>query len=191
MAKIKSSVKKYIFDYAPLFVVAGLVITLDQLTKSIVRSQLTIGEIWTPWEWLEPYARIVHWKNTGAAFGILQGFSDVFTVLAIIVAIAILYYYPRVPRDESWLRFAMGLQLGGAMGNLIDRLTIGWVTDYVSIGNLPVFNVADFSITTGTAVLVLGIWINEQKQESSKAPPGEETKPETISEPLPEETWGE
>src|SRR4030067_1795107 len=98
---------------------------------------------------MEPYARIVHWKNTGAAFGLLQGFGGVFTILGLLVSIAILFYFPQVPTREWTLRLAMGLQLGGAVGNLIDRITQGYVTDFISVGTLPVFNVADSSISLG------------------------------------------
>jgi signal peptidase II len=128
---------------------------------------------------LEPYARIVHWKNTGAAFGIFQGFGDVFTVLAFVVAGAILYYFPQVPREDWVLRLAMGLQFSGAVGNLIDRLTIGWVTDFVSVGRFPVFNVADACISIGTAILVLGVWIKDRQQKASL---------EAASEPISEES---
>ena len=108
-------------------------------------------------------ARIVHWKNTGAAFGIFQGFGNVFTILAIIVSIAILYYFPQVPRRDWTLRLAMGLQLGGAIGNLIDRLLFGSVTDFISLGNFAVFNVADASISIGVAILVLGMLVKERE----------------------------
>jgi signal peptidase II len=157
--------KKFIYDYLSLFAISGVVIFLDQVTKTIVRSQLMIGEIWVPWAWLEPYARIVNWKNTGVAFGMLQGFNDVFAILAVIVTIAILYYYPQVPRDEWPLRLAMGLQLAGAVGNLLDRIQVGWVTDFISLGNLPVFNIADLSITVGTIILVIWVWIMEKRKE--------------------------
>lgn len=183
--------KKYILDYATLFVISGSVIFLDQVTKAFVRAQLVIGEIWSPWDWLEPYARIVHWKNTGAAFGMLPSFSDVFLILAIIVAIAILYYYPQIPSNDWPLRLAMGLQFGGAVGNLADRVRIGWVTDFISLGNLPVFNIADLSIFLGTIILVLWVWINERKKEDLEASSEEESPTDQSADPLPEEPVGE
>jgi signal peptidase II len=123
----------------------------------------------------------VHWKNSGAAFGILQGFGDVFTVLAILVAIAIIYYFPQVPRQDWTLRLAMGLQLGGALGNLIDRVTQGSVIDFISIGTFPVFNVADSSISVGVAILILGLWFKERgsKAEQSAQLPESEASPPT------------
>jgi signal peptidase II len=147
-------------DYLFLLGIAGLVITLDQLTKTVVRANLGVGEIWTPFPQIS-FLRIVHWHNTGAAFGLFRDFSLVFTILAFVVSGAILYYFPRVPREDWPLRLAMGLQLGGAIGNLIDRLLIGWVTDFVSVGTFPVFNVADASISIGVAVLIAGVWLND------------------------------
>lgn len=157
--------KKYTGDYLVLALVSGSIIILDQLTKFLVRQNLAMGEMWTPWDWLAPYARIINWHNTGAAFGMFQGMSDVFKVLAILVAIAIVFYYPRVPRSDWTLRLAMCMQLGGAVGNLIDRFAQGYVTDFVSVGTFPVWNIADASITIGVVVLLLGVYLQERKQK--------------------------
>ncbi|HPA33209.1 MAG TPA: signal peptidase II, partial [Anaerolineaceae bacterium] len=140
--------KRYIQDYFMLLVPVGLIILLDQWTKSWVRSNIAFGESWGP-EWLAPFARFVHWYNTGAAFGLFQGMGTVFIILAFVISIAILIYYPRVPRQDWTLRLAMSLQMAGALGNLIDRLTIGHVTDFIAIGSFPVWNIADASITVG------------------------------------------
>ena len=157
--------KKYIRDYVYLIFVAAIIVVLDQWTKHLVRTLIPFGGSWSPWPWLEPYARIVHWQNTGAAFGMFQKLGLVFTILAFLVAIAILYYFPRVPRSEWAMRLAMVMQMGGAVGNLIDRLTQGTVTDFISVGTFAVFNVADASISVGTAILVLAVWISERKQK--------------------------
>lgn len=183
--------KDYIRDYATLFIISGLIIGFDRWTKALVRANLDFQEVWSPWHWLLPYARIVHWKNTGAAFGILQNFGGVFTILAIFVSLAILYYYPQVPRKDWYIRLAMGLQLAGAIGNLIDRLTIGWVTDFVSIGTFPVFNVADASISIGVAVLILGVWWKDRHPDESAEVKETEDPPEAGSNSLPEKTWSE
>jgi signal peptidase II len=157
--------KKYLRDYASLLTLAGIIVALDQWTKYLVRTNLALAETWVPWPWLEPYARIVHWSNTGAAFGMFQGLGGIFTILAIVVTALILYYYPQVPREDWPLRIAMSLQLGGAAGNLIDRLTHqGHVTDFISVGNFAVFNIADASISVGVAILVIGMWIKERQQ---------------------------
>jgi len=157
-------------DYLVLFGLAGAVIALDQWTKWLVRENIEFGSQWLPdWlMWLSPYARIVHWYNSGAAFGMFQNGNLIFTTLAILVVIAIIYYYPQVEAEDGTLKVAMGLQLAGASGNLIDRLMMGKVTDFISVGTFPVFNVADSSITIGVVVLLIGVWIKE-RQEKKKA----------------------
>jgi signal peptidase II len=159
-----SKIKKYFL----LVGIAAIIVVLDQITKAMVRTNIPFGESWSPWEWLMPYARIVHWSNTGASFGMFQGFGMVFTILALIVAAVIVYYYPRVPVEEWPLRIAMGMQLGGALGNLVDRVTRGEVTDFISLGNFAVFNIADASISVGVAVLLIGMWWKE-RSDSKKA----------------------
>ncbi|HZW05102.1 MAG TPA: signal peptidase II [Anaerolineaceae bacterium] len=163
--------KKFLQTYAPLLLVAGLIILLDQLTKSWVRSSLVLGEVWIPWESALPFVKIVNWYNTGVAFGMLQGMGTLFIVLHIIVAIAIIYFYPRVSPGDWPLKLALTLQLGGAVGNLIDRVTLGHVTDFVWIGWFPVFNVADASISVGVAVLLLGVWLQDRRQRQQPSEP--------------------
>jgi len=182
---------KYLRDYLTLFAIGGAIIILDQITKTIVRMNLALGETWSPWEWLEPYARIVNWKNTGAAFGMLPSLGDFITILAIVVAIAIVYYFPRVPREDWTMRLAMGLEFGGAVGNLFDRLTIGWVTDFVSIWRFPVFNVADLSITLGVIVLLLGVWSQERGKDLLPNSIDADLHNDANSDQIPEENLGE
>lgn len=158
-------------DYSFLLGLAGLIVIIDQWTKGLVRSSLVVGETWVPWDWLAPYARIVHWRNTGAAFGMFQDFGLFFTVLAILVSGAIIYYFPQVPRRDWSLRLALGLQLGGAVGNLIDRLTLMEVTDFISVGSFPVFNVADSSIFVGASVLILGMLLRKEEPEATVVGP--------------------
>lgn len=157
-------------DYALLVGLAGIVIAVDQWTKWLVRTHLPFQGAWLPdWlQWLAPYARIVNWSNSGAAFGTFQNGNSVFTVLAIIVIVAIIYYYPRVEANDWTLRVAMGLQLGGAAGNLIDRLLMKRVTDFIAVGTFPVFNMADASISVGVVVLILGVWLKERSEKKAQ-----------------------
>ena len=145
--------------YLFLVFIAGLVVFADQWTKAWVRAHLSYGESIVPFSWMAPYARIMNWRNAGASFGMFQQFGGIFTILAIVVALMIIYYFPRIGRGDWALRLAMGLQLGGALGNLIDRLQRGYVTDFVSVGTFPVFNVADASITLGVIILLLDVWL--------------------------------
>jgi signal peptidase II len=166
--------KRILRDYGLLALVSLTIIVLDQCSKYWVRSQLEYGEAWAPWDWLLPYMRLIHAQNTGAAFGMLQGLNLVFATLAIVVSCVILYYFPRVPREDWLLRLALALQFGGAVGNLIDRITEGYVTDFISVGMFPVFNIADASISIGVALLILAMWLKEREQKSHDTPPSSE-----------------
>src|SRR3990172_12872553 len=83
-------VRAYVF----LALVSGLVLALDQWSKYLVRTQLEVGQVWSPVEWLAAYARIIHSKNTGAAFGMLPTAGIIFSVVALCVSVAIVYYFP-------------------------------------------------------------------------------------------------
>jgi signal peptidase II len=180
--------KRYFQDYIFLFSIAGLVLIFDQWTKNLVRTNLKFSETWVPWDWLTPYARIVHWRNTGAAFGLGQDLSFVFALLAFVVVGAIIFYFPQVDRNSWLVRLALGLQMGGALGNLTDRLMHDMhVTDFVSVGRFAVWNVADASISVGTAILILGVWLDERKQKQAEIPiedPAEETENSFIAEEI-------
>ncbi|GAB4504149.1 MAG: signal peptidase II [Anaerolineales bacterium] len=167
--------KRFFSSFWSLFIVAGLIAALDQWTKYLVRVNIPFAQQWMPagLEWLTPYARLVHWHNSGAAFGMFQRGSTVFTVLAFVVIGLIMYYYSRVSVEDWIVRLALGMQMGGAAGNLISRLTLdGQVTDFISVGTFPVFNIADSSITVGVGVLLLGAWWGERgakKQEKEQS----------------------
>ncbi len=166
--------------YRSLFLLSGLVIALDQWTKYLVRTHLTFGQFWLPegLEWLMPYARLTNWFNRGSAFGLFQEGGPFFTVLALAVAGLIIYYYPYVEEEDWAVRIALGLQMGGALGNMIDRLHLGHVVDFISVGRFPVFNLADSAITVGVGFLLLG-WYQQEKrlraeQAAAAAPSAEE-----------------
>ncbi|MBV6451105.1 MAG: signal peptidase II [Anaerolineae bacterium] len=177
--------KRVFENYGMLMVIAGGIIALDQWTKSIVRANLPFSASWLPesLDWLSPYARIVHWHNTGAAFGMFQNGSMIFAALAFVVIGAIVYYFPQVEKHDWTLRLAMSMQLGGASGNLIDRLLHeGRVTDFISVGSFAVFNVADASISVGTVILLLGIYLQERAAKKEQASLGDSNHPsEAIS----------
>ncbi len=157
-----------------LFIVALLIVVLDQLTKWLVVTNIPYGGSWSPWEWLSPYARIVHWSNTGVAFGMLQGMNPVFIGLAILVSGAIIYYYQQIDKKDWLIRLALMMELGGAIGNLIDRIQYGHVIDFISIGRFPVFNVADSCITVGVVVLLIGVWVQEKREKARAARPADD-----------------
>ena len=156
--------KKNLKSYLILFPIAVGIVVLDQWTKSLIRNTLAFGEIWSPWVWLTPYARVVHWHNTGVAFGMFQNNNFLFAILVSFIALVIIIYYPQLTEGDRFLMIALSMQLGGAVGNLIDRVTDGYVTDFISVGNFAVFNVADASVTVGVGIMILGLWVQENKQ---------------------------
>ncbi len=99
----------------------------------------------------------------------LQGYNIVFATLALIVAVAVVFYYPRVPRTDWVLRLALGMQFAGAVGNLLDQIFFGHVTDFISVGDFAVFNVADASISVGVVVMLLGVWIHDKREKKEKS----------------------
>jgi signal peptidase II len=145
--------------------VAAIVLTVDQWTKSLIEQHLPLGNEFVPFHALEPWFKLVHYTNTGAAFGILQGQGSLLAFIAVIVIVAVLIYARQLPTDSWEVRFCLGLQLGGATGNLIDRLRLGHVTDFLlltlPIGDRvymwPAFNVADSSIVVGTILLAIAL----------------------------------
>jgi signal peptidase II len=140
-----------------------------------VRTRLPLNASWNPLPWLEPYARVLHINNTGAAFGMFQSAGNLFTLIAVVVIIVILYYSRYLPENHWWMRLALGLQLGGAVGNLIDRLVFGTVTDFISIFTFAIFNLADASISVGVAILAVLMLVEaraekQRRSESSQMP---------------------
>jgi signal peptidase II len=171
MDSIVHFIKKYWGDYVILFLIAAVIIGFDQWAKAWVRAHILLGSDWLPdWlAWLMPYARIRYWYNSGAAFGMFKNGNPVFMTLAVIVACVILYYLPRTSRKDWWLRLALALQFSGAVGNLIDRIQFGHVTDFISLGNFAIFNIADSSISVGVAVLILGVWLTDLAEKRNAA----------------------
>lgn len=167
---IRSSVFKKAFNQTLVYLLAAVIIFFDQVTKHWVRNSIQLNESWSPWPWLTPYVRLIHINNTGAAFGMFKAGGPIFMVVAIVVSLFILYYATQIPPGHWLMRLALGLQLGGAIGNLIDRLLFGPVTDFVSVGNFAIFNVADASISVGVAVLVLMMLLEARTGKPETAP---------------------
>jgi signal peptidase II len=138
-----------------LSLITPLVAAADQLTKVGIRSHLAAGESLPVTGWLS----LTHASNTGAAFGIFQGQSFPLTVVGLIGVCVLLLYafflYRRLPFLNSTLsEVALGLILGGTIGNLIDRLRLGYVTDFIDFHFWPAFNVADSAIVVGALMFV-------------------------------------
>ena len=149
-----------------LLATIGAVFFADQLTKFAIKGTFRLGESWPS----EGLIRITHGANTGTAFGLLPN-QTLFLIFASIIAIGFLIYFYRVyAMPRPILRLAIGLQLGGAFGNLFDRVAFGAVTDFIDVGWWPIFNIADSSICVGMATLVIAILLFDRKPTDSDAP---------------------
>ena len=174
--------KRYRADYIPLFLIAGAIVVLDQVSKYLIRANLALGEVYRPELWISQFARFVHLHNSGAAIGIFPSLGNVFMILAMLVSAAFIYYYPRIPRQDRLVRLAIALLLGGAMGNLIDRLHQGYVTDFISLLNIPVINLADLSVSSGVILLMIGLLQQEQRKKHEPDPASQGDDPGDPSE---------
>jgi signal peptidase II len=134
--------------------VAALVVITDQITKRVMEDRLR-GQRSIPV--IDDILRLTYVQNRGAAFGLLQDQTTFFVLVGVIVVGVIAASYRYLPRSGFMLHLALGLQLGGAIGNLIDRIRQGYVVDFVDFGYhanwWPVFNVADSAIVVGVALL--------------------------------------
>ncbi len=136
-----------------------LIILLDQLTKHFVRTYMLLGErIYL----IGKYINLTYTTNTGASFSILSDYSFILGIIAVFVVIAIIIFYARIPREY---RLAFALILAGTVGNLIDRMMYGAVTDFMNITIWPIFNVADVAITTAAILLIREVWLEEKREE--------------------------
>ena len=146
-----------------ILLVAAIVIPLDQWTKMLVRQNLDKNKDIVPIPALGEYFLLQHVDNYGAAFGILQGAGAIFIVIAAGVTAGILYYaISHLPADQLLMRVLFGFQIGGALGNVIDRINQGYVTDFVKIGvpgvyYWPNFNIADSAIVCSVIALAVVI----------------------------------
>jgi signal peptidase II len=157
-------------SYWLLFGIAAIVILLDQVSKAMILENLPSGTAWMPLDWLAPHARFVNWFNSGVAFGLFQGGGMLFAVLAMVVAGGIIYYYPRIPHEDKLMQVAFGLMLGGAAGNVIDRLRFGGnVIDFISVGSFPVFNIADSAVTIGVSLMLLATLLENRNKTPATA----------------------
>jgi signal peptidase II len=147
--------------------IAGIVILLDQLTKFAVAGWLGPGESTHRRELLDPILAFEYVENTGAAFGVLRGQTDVLILVALAIVAGLVVYYLRAVRPSIALAASLGLLAGGATGNLIDRLRLGYVIDYVAVGVWPNFNVADMAVTLGVLFLAWHALVDERVSEAS------------------------
>ena len=169
-------------------VIALIILMADQTSKAWVLQNIPFG---TTLDILPPISAIfvlTHITNSGAAFGLFPQLGIVFTFVAVLVSFAIVWYIRSIPAGQWLVRISLGLQLGGAIGNLIDRLRFGSVTDmlyvhYYSQFSFPVFNIADSAIVCGVIILMWHLMKNAPKENTAQPVENPEVKNEGIENP--------
>ena len=159
MTKAKASVRTAAIARAAL--VAVVVLALDQLTKHTIASGIDAGEV----KKFLPGITLVHVRNTGVAFSIFSGGGTLVLVFTLAALALLVGYFARHP-DRPYLWIPTGMLVGGAVGNLIDRIANGAVTDFIKLPHWPAFNVADMSITFGVLAL---LWVLEGPRQHRAA----------------------
>ena len=137
--------------------------TFDRLSKNIVSNWLAHGESWPA----DTFIKINHATNSGSAFGLFPNQTMILIIASIFAIGFLVYFYTKYAVSTRILRFAVGLQLGGAAGNLLDRIRDGAVVDFIDVGPWPIFNIADSSIVVGMAILLGYFFIKRDSVDSN------------------------
>tara|TARA_B100001167_G_scaffold54479_1_gene31744 strand:+ start:297 stop:776 length:480 start_codon:yes stop_codon:yes gene_type:complete len=140
------------------YLIVGAVFIFDQISKEFIRLWMPLGDSWPSTGFL----RIVHGTNTGSAFGLFAGFTNLLILASILGIAAVLYYFYRQGNNAIALRISLGLIVGGALGNLFDRVVFGKVVDFISVGWWPSFNIADSAISVGMFLLIFTMIFGER-----------------------------
>ncbi len=157
--------KKVFRNYLLLFSIALVIVVSDQWSKHLIRANLGLGEAFYPISFLKPFFRFTYWQNTGAAFGLFQNTNIFLLVVSIIMSVVIIYSFHKAMDEPLIYRISLGLMLGGAIGNAIDRITLGFVTDFIAVGRFPVFNIADSCVTIGVGLMLLAMLVHERQEK--------------------------
>jgi signal peptidase II len=147
------------------YIIALILIAIDQITKWLIVVNMEIGERITI---IEDFFYILSHRNSGAAWGILQGQMIFFYIVTVIVVIFVIYYMQKYAKNNKTLAVALSFILGGAIGNFIDRLFRQEVVDFASFiiinYNFPIFNVADSALTIGVILVFIAMIIEERNE---------------------------
>ncbi len=165
-------------SWAVLLLTAAAVVALDQITKALVTMRLAVGETWAPIPALADYIAITRSINTGAALGILPWAGDLFLVVALAMIVGIVFFYARIPQGHWLERIGLGLLLGGAAGNALDRIRLGYVIDFVHLQLKPVIsnvsNFADHAIVVAILILFFVQWRSGRTPKVYRSPSASE-----------------
>lgn len=159
-----------------LVVVVGVVLAADQITKRVVLENVALGQSVKLIPALSPFFQITRSQNTGAAFGFLPQAGDLFLIVAIVVVIGMVYFYPRIPANAWVTQLAVSMVCAGALGNALDRILYGHVIDFIHY-QIPglisnVSNLADHALVGGVILLFIDNWRQERARHQAAEPSG-------------------
>jgi signal peptidase II len=137
--------------------ISTTVAVVDQLTKALIVSAIGPGRLESRFEVVDRWLALEYTQNRGAAFGLLSGLVSILAVASVAILSSLILLYMRQTKPPLWQTVSIGLITGGALGNLIDRVRLGYVVDFLSVGPWPNFNIADGAITLGVLVLIWGL----------------------------------
>jgi signal peptidase II len=143
-------------DEVALVAVGAAVTAIDQLTKFFLVSSICADQIASRVDVVNGWLALEYTENRGGAFGLLSGLAPLLTAASIAILVGLLWHYTRQEQPPLWHTLAIGGIAGGALGNIIDRVRLGHVVDFLSVGPWPNFNVADSAITVGVLALIWG-----------------------------------
>lgn len=166
---------------------ALLVLGLDQGAKAFIVSRIPLYHAWDPIPALAHLFDLTFITNTGAAFGLFQDRSFLFAIIAIVISVGIIIYVRQLPQEEWLLRLCLAMQLGGAMGNLLDRVRLGYVVDFADFHQWPVFNFADTFIVVGVGLLAYCLLLRPTPPPPQVAQPPADVASRETSESTPGE----
>ena len=155
------------FHWLALVAVGASALLADQLTKALVVRELAFGE---EVDVVGPLT-IHHVRNTGIAFGLFSGWASVVTLLGAIAVLWMVWYFARAGARHPILPAALGLLIGGSAGNLVDRVRLGHVTDFLDVPYWPAFNLADAFIVAGVAILLAALVATEREPKLARRLP--------------------
>lgn len=165
----------------PVLLVLTVIIVADQWTKYVVHNSFALGEIRPI---IEGFFNLTYVRNTGAAWGILGNYNTALTVLSILLLAVMVIFRRSFLSDSILHKVALGLMVGGIIGNVLDRIRMGWVIDfldfYVGRHHWPAFNVADAAICTGVGIYIVTAFLADRQQAAS-APTAAGTNGNTSS----------
>jgi signal peptidase II len=168
----------------PLLIGVAVMVT-DQVSKHWVERNLGAEPYQRIISLIDGWLVIVYARNTGIAFGVLRNLPQLFTITSLLITGVMIYAYAvHLPNQYRIIQVAIGLVCGGSLGNILDRLRLGYVIDFVGVGQFPIFNLADSAITIGIGVLAVCLIVIDTTPSPPPPPHDDALLSELLRQPI-------